>query len=170
MAKLWKKGDVLAVRVISIQRSKRKLFFSLKLKDDSGQTERKEEKAAEEETKVATKDGGRATATELTVGTVVNGRVTRVLKGGGLLVVMAGDRTGRVHACDVSDERVRGDGEGVEGGREGEGAGGGHQGGRGGQTADRPRGSRPAPWNTSARHAHLHTQTLPTPNPHPQCR
>ena len=116
VAQMWRKGDVLAVRVATVDQNKRKLFFSLKLKrelsevkGEEGGKEGEGEKAEGTETPSADGDGDKkekrwVVDKQVKVGAVVNGRVTRVLKGSGLIVAMAAEQTGRVHVCDVSDE------------------------------------------------------------------
>ena len=107
VAKRWRKGDVVAVRITTVQRAKRRLFFSLKLTADVGdgsqRRERSRSKAATDSSHPSSPPPDRS----VKVGAVVNGRVTRLLKGNGLLVALAGGETGRVHVCDLSDDWVK---------------------------------------------------------------
>ena len=105
---VWKKGDVVCVRVLSVQPGKRKLYLSLKLKDD--RKERKEAEAAEKKRTEEEKADDHTAPHDnqpLAVGAVLNGRVTRYVKGSGFTIALPHGAIGRVHMCDASDEWVR---------------------------------------------------------------
>ena len=105
VAAQWKKGDVVCVRVLSVQPEKRKLYLSLKLAVErrerrAGDSREREERRQKRREEVAQAEE----AKQLRVGSVVNGRVTRAVRGSGLIVALPGALTGRVHVCDVSDD------------------------------------------------------------------
>ena len=111
VSQLWKKGDVVAVRVLSVQPAKRKLYLSLKLKDDRKERKQAEkdetERRRKEEVEKADPDALLDSRQPLAVGSALNGRVTRYVKGSGLTVALPYGAIGRVHMCDVSDEWLK---------------------------------------------------------------
>lgn len=92
----WNKGDSIRVRVANVQADKRKLYLSLKLKvDESKRTKVKVEKAQEEESSIKLEAGS--------VGSIIEGKVQKVMPGMGLLISANDHTVGVVNITNVAD-------------------------------------------------------------------